>query len=276
MGGEDKLIWKLSRDGRFSVKSAYYHFTENLMENTHLKEPGEWRSIWRLHVPNRVRVLIWRTLRGCLPVRTNLQKKGIVCQSIYPLCELCLENEWHLFFGCTHNMQCWQESGLWHEMELYVRVSEDFRETAFHFLKTLPMKEKSLFGMLFWSLWKRRNEKVWEGILRPASHAVNHTRETLQDWDSMNKRRRDHIGSIVLSQSLCWFPPQSGRVKCNVDAALFQHQHQHSFGIGLCVRDERGCFLKAKTIYHLGLPSTQEAEAIGLLSAVSWLRELGM
>ncbi|KAJ1380616.1 putative ribonuclease H protein [Sesbania bispinosa] len=50
VGGEDELIWKLSRDGRFSVKSAYYHVTENLMDNTHLKQPEDWRFIWRLQV----------------------------------------------------------------------------------------------------------------------------------------------------------------------------------------------------------------------------------
>ncbi|KAJ1398284.1 cytochrome p450 [Sesbania bispinosa] len=65
-----------------------------------------------------------------------------------------------------------------------------------------------------------------------------------------NKRRGDFIGSSVLSQPLCWFPPQPGRVKCNVDATLFQHHN--SFGIGICVREEGGCFLKAKKQSTIG------------------------
>ncbi|KAJ1438735.1 Reverse transcriptase zinc-binding domain [Sesbania bispinosa] len=69
---EDEMIWKLSRDGKFSVKSAYFHVTENMIDNSHLKELGEWKTLWRLGVPNRVKLLIWRLLRGFLPVRISL------------------------------------------------------------------------------------------------------------------------------------------------------------------------------------------------------------
>ncbi|KAJ1411565.1 Reverse transcriptase zinc-binding domain [Sesbania bispinosa] len=98
---EDTLIWKLSRDGRFSVKSAYFHITETMTDNSHLRVQGDWKYLSRLKVPNCVKVFTWRTLRGCLPARANLQKKGVPCPATCPLCEDALENEWHLFFGCT-------------------------------------------------------------------------------------------------------------------------------------------------------------------------------
>lgn len=65
--------------------------------------------------------------------------------------------------------------------------------------------------------------------------------------------------------------PAEGTVKCNVDAALFD---DNRFGIGLCIRDYQGLFVKAKTVWFYGSPPPQEAEALGLLTAVKWLQEL--
>lgn len=88
---EDKLLWKHSKDGRFSVKSAYYFIMETLIGNTHLRVPGEWYNIWRLRVPQKVKLFLWRVIRGCLPTRMKLQGKGVLCPSTCPLCETNME-----------------------------------------------------------------------------------------------------------------------------------------------------------------------------------------
>ncbi|KAJ1419155.1 Reverse transcriptase zinc-binding domain [Sesbania bispinosa] len=173
---EDELIWKLSRDGKFSVKSAYYHVTECMIDNSHLKEPGEWKLLWRLGVPNKVKMLLWRLLRGCLPVRTNLQRRGVRCPATCPLSEAGLENEWHTFFGCSYSVQCCQESGFLHELEDAIMSSEGCKEIVFQLLRVLPLQDKRAFVMIFWSLWKRRNLKVWEGVMQSVRDTVVHAR----------------------------------------------------------------------------------------------------
>jgi hypothetical protein len=58
-------------------------------------------------------------------------------------------------------------------------------------------------------------------------------------------------------------------VKCNMDAEMFPQQH--GFGIGLCICNDKGEFLKSKTLHrnHVLLP--KEAEAMGLKEALLWL-----
>lgn len=63
-----------------------------------------------------------------------------------------------------------------------------------------------------------------------------------------------------------WSCPAVGSLKCNVDAALFDDGR---FGIGMCIRDVAGNFVKAKSSWFLGTPQSQEAEAIGLLVAAT-------
>ncbi|KAJ1436407.1 Ribonuclease H-like superfamily [Sesbania bispinosa] len=230
---EDSLIWKLSKDGRYSVKSAYYHITENMVDNSHYKVQGDWKTLWKLKVPNCVKLFLWRLLRGCLPTRMNLQRKGVSCPATCAFCESALENEWHVFFGCMNSIACWQKAGMWQLLEQPVSVSE-----------------------------------------AATSEVVTRAQEAFTDWNCVKSCGEVGITSVVTSHNFCWFPPQAGRVKCNVDAALFADQND--FGVGLCLRDDKGQYIKSKVLYHHGSPPPREAEALGLLDALSWLGELGM
>jgi ribonuclease HI len=48
------------------------------------------------------------------------------------------------------------------------------------------------------------------------------------------------------------------------------------YGIGICIRDEKGEFVKAKSPWKETCIPPQEAEAIGLYKALLWLRALGI
>lgn len=93
---EDQLIWKFSRNGCYTVKSAYYHAMEHLVDSSHLRMDCNWNSIWSLKVPHKLKILLWRIARRCLPTRCRLRHKGVPCQDLCPMCKV-PENEWHLF-----------------------------------------------------------------------------------------------------------------------------------------------------------------------------------
>ena len=63
-------------------------------------------------------------------------------------------------------------------------------------------------------------------------------------------------------------------MKCNVDPAMFEEQR--CFGIGMCIWNSRGHFIKAATCWHEGSSLPQEVEAIGLRDAISWLGRLDL
>jgi hypothetical protein len=78
---EDEQIWRHSIKGLYSVRSAYHHLIESVIDNNHLKVDGNWKRLWSLNVPNKVKIFLWRVLRGCLPVRGRLVQKGVPCSN---------------------------------------------------------------------------------------------------------------------------------------------------------------------------------------------------
>jgi ribonuclease HI len=67
-------------------------------------------------------------------------------------------------------------------------------------------------------------------------------------------------------QQPAWTKPQSGYIKCNVDAALFNNNTTMAYS--LCFRDSTGALLIGKSEYlHLSV-SVLEAESLGLLHSL--------
>ncbi|XP_045831441.1 uncharacterized protein LOC123922796 [Trifolium pratense] len=69
-----------------------------------------------------------------------------------------------------------------------------------------------------------------------------------------------------------WQKPHTGRYKCNIDASFSVRQNK--VGIGMCIRDDQGQFVLAKTEWMSPITNTDIGEALGLLSALKWVHDL--
>lgn len=85
----DRLIWHFDNKGIYTVKSGYYvaHMTENLEKHASssagMSNTGKllWNKVWKARVPPKVRVFMWRLLRGNLPTRAAIAKKIFIFET---------------------------------------------------------------------------------------------------------------------------------------------------------------------------------------------------
>ncbi|KAK9929717.1 hypothetical protein M0R45_026804 [Rubus argutus] len=93
------------QNGMYTVKSGYHaaRLTENL-ENQVSSSSGScssskslWNKIWRACIPPKVRVFIWRLLRGALPTRVALNKKFSIPEIQCAFCNAHAETDIHVF-----------------------------------------------------------------------------------------------------------------------------------------------------------------------------------
>jgi len=69
-----------------------------------------------------------------------------------------------------------------------------------------------------------------------------------------------------------WLTPVYGRFKCNMDAS-FSNQLNRT-GIGICIRDETGTFVLAKSIHISPMCLDAAGEALALFYALEWLSDM--
>lgn len=74
---EDYSYWAFSKNGRFMVRSAY-HFILSQVSTEPISYSGsltnDWKGIWGLSIPPKIRLFLWRACSDCLPVRAALVK----------------------------------------------------------------------------------------------------------------------------------------------------------------------------------------------------------
>ena len=84
------MIWKANASGSFTTGSAY----EILQESPEVNARSIWSKIWKIKVPERVRVFMWRAVHKRIPTKSWTQKwdgGGGLC----PMCHHCVEDVLH-------------------------------------------------------------------------------------------------------------------------------------------------------------------------------------
>ncbi|KAG2726382.1 hypothetical protein I3760_01G109400 [Carya illinoinensis] len=81
-GMDDCWVWSLEHNGMFSVKSCYRVIQDSL--GSPLPEASSrrrplllWKHLWKMKVPNKIKMFAWRACQNGLPVGTLLQHKPI-------------------------------------------------------------------------------------------------------------------------------------------------------------------------------------------------------
>jgi ribonuclease HI len=267
---DDERIWNSSRNGIYSVRSAYYLLTQVIIETDHLRVEGNWKKLWKLTVPHKVKLFLWRALRGCLPVRSRLIQRGVQCNNKCPHCEQTEENEWHCFFGCNTVQVVWQETEYGELLQSFIENAHGFVDMIFKLLDKIDSDKMAKITMILWTLWWRRNQKCWHDKVPTIVEVLRRAKDTHQSW-MYAQRQHKNAGSYSPAAATCnWSKPPKGKIKCNVDTACYTQEN--SYCVGVCSRDEHGRFMKAYTKHFNGTPSVAEAEAMGVKEALVWLR----
>ena len=92
----DKMVWILDPKGTFSVKSVIKANQDQVLEATDVC----WKSLWKLHIHERYKILVWRIATGILPTKVNLALKLGHGDMVCPFCQESDETIEHLFFHC--------------------------------------------------------------------------------------------------------------------------------------------------------------------------------
>lgn len=110
---EDRLIFKPTTNGRFSVKHAYKQLvvgTGSHISQTASSSDGRevWSMVWKKGtIQPRVRLFLWKILHDGLPLAGTLHRRIHSSDPICPVCGGGEESPNHLLFACAFARRCW-------------------------------------------------------------------------------------------------------------------------------------------------------------------------
>ena len=102
----DSIVWLHNKKAMFTVKSAY-KVAREVMRGGTVAESSRgcagkrvWAAIWKLRIPNKIKVFGWRACNEISPTKMNLTKQRIIEDATCPICMRLLETAIHVLWEC--------------------------------------------------------------------------------------------------------------------------------------------------------------------------------
>ncbi|KAK3212224.1 hypothetical protein Dsin_016930 [Dipteronia sinensis] len=235
---DDSMTWHYTADGEYTVRSGYSLGMCRMVADSNFGgssnsglENAEsfWKNLWRINVPKKIKLFLWKACNDWLPTRANLAMRWILVDSTYVLCYRSPETTKHAFWGCAKLKESIQNEDL------------------------------ALLGVLFWRIWFLWNQQIqnivgvsFKEVVRWATIYLAQFREATA-MDVVEQRR------MAAATVVRWEPPLEYLYKINTDAAIKVRDN--------CV-DCGGCgIVFAKDMWLL--PAVVELDVLGVVNLIN-------
>jgi len=94
----------------------------------------------------------------------------------------------------------------------------------------------------------------------------------VNSWKNAQVIRTQNHRQSADQDEMRWRKPCTGKYKCNVDVSFSQSLNK--VGLAMCIRDDEGRYVFAKIEWISLVLDVDMGEALGMLSALQWARDL--
>ena len=187
-GIPDRHIWRFSDSGEYSAKSAY----EILFQGAVYFGPAQ--RIWKSHAPPKCRFFMWLAAHNRCWTADRLARRGLPHPARCLLCDQEEENIQHLLVGCVFTRQFWfsllRRFGLSTLTPQPQDISFDdwWEKAEVSVAGELRKGLNSLIILGAWSVWRHRNDCVFNGTVPNVATAVILAMDEAQLWSLAGAR----------------------------------------------------------------------------------------
>ncbi|XVE52926.1 hypothetical protein DITRI_Ditri02bG0163800 [Diplodiscus trichospermus] len=113
LGLPDQLIWYYESNGFYYVRGAYrlFKMDKEYVDDDNLDlENQRWKKLWKVHVPNKIKVFLWKFKSGYIPVKAELRRRHISFDFVCFRCAKAPETIANALKGCDVTRGIWDHA----------------------------------------------------------------------------------------------------------------------------------------------------------------------
>jgi len=163
----DSITWLHNKNGKFTVKSAYRVAQQVLKVGRGAESSNGrygkqvWSALWKLKIPNKIKVFGWRACHDILLTRLYLTKRRIISDNMCPICCRCPESTIHVLWECAATQNVWASSVK--ILQKGCTGQNDLLHLLEYLLDPLSLEEVEVFLIHAWLIWNRHNSVIHGG-----------------------------------------------------------------------------------------------------------------
>lgn len=271
----DALFWLHSTEGVYSVKTGY-HLARELKKEMDVLGEGSvplgrcmvWGKLWKLHIPNKVRIFAWLACHDILPTRVKLARQRITEDDTCPLCKRAAETAIHAVWECSVAQDVW--AGCVRQLQKSVGGQLDVLQLVEELLKKLTTEELELFFVQAWLIWSQQNTIIHGGSMQDPTRLNMRAIEFLEEF----REAQQHLAvQTSIARDAQWSPLPENGYKLNFDAAIFEDLN--ATGFGAVIHNEKGEVLAALVARGPLVSDLEEAEVLACRKALEFAVDAG-
>lgn len=164
----DRLAWARTTNDKYSVKTGYQMWRAKNIGTGSVVQLNGWSKLWKLELPHKIKLFLWRFCRNNVPVKSRLSTKGVSLPLGCPMCNFDNENMAHVLFTCPFVVACWQCTGLRYDLSM-----EEYAPSwLLNEIQSVNSSQAVVITRVLWEVWFFRNKKVWENKVVTAAVAM--------------------------------------------------------------------------------------------------------
>ncbi|OIT27443.1 putative ribonuclease h protein, partial [Nicotiana attenuata] len=216
---EDTLVWALTSNGKFSQSSAY-SFIHNSAQSGPQGDSDQFKWLWKMQTPNKIKFFIWTLTHRRLPTRALLSSMGINCPTRCHYCNAEQEDIENIFFLCPNAAQFWNaiRSKSTSPPPSNPLNNSHLWQTVWQALKGEKFNEYLDWAIIIpfclWHIWLTRNNNVFNNKKDPIN--ASNTMVKASEYQLLKCNSNTRCTHQIM---LKWEPPQEGCFKLNTDGA---------------------------------------------------------
>ena len=272
----DKMYWLHHKTGAYTVRSGYHVARILSREKTGVGECSRpprgshlWAKLWKLHVPNKIKIFGWKVCQNILPTKDALFRRKITEDGGCEVCKGETESVLHMLWECRVAQDVW--AGCSGKLQKSVLGHWDVMQLFEDMMDRLPIEDMELFLVQGWVIWNQRNLILHGGQVQDPAKLNQRAKNLLEDF--RNAQDRLVIGTITDGGSATWKPPSGLVYKLNFDAAVAPSLR--TSGFGAIIRNEKGEVMAAYAGRGPSVTDSEEAEALACRKAMEFAVDTG-
>jgi hypothetical protein len=274
----DLLIWTGTKNGIFTVRSAYHLLrmqqSQPTASGSSSSHPGAqiWTGIWAAHVQPKVKLSVWRACKNILPTQTNLFDRRVISTYSCQWCEEEAETSDHVLWRCEFAQRVWQQTNI--SFPLGYATHLTFFDLIWCSLNDLQSPAIEVLFTTAWELWNARNALLFEETVTTVNDICQKAAGAALDFLESTAQLAPIANTQIMINEVKWRPPANDNFKLNV--GTHGSTDQHISGLAALIRDSQGLVTAALCSKILVRGNGLQKYAHAVLWAINFAYDIGI
>lgn len=195
------------------------------------QEENNWRKLWRVKVPPKLRTFAWRLARSSLPTGQERARRNMATTATCVICQAGTDSWRHALLDCNMAKSVWALRDDDTTIPLIADETTDAKLWLFGLSNSLGSELFVQVLVTLWAIWWARRKAIHEQEFQIPLSTHMFIQRYIEDLNMLATSKPAAAPFAGVNRLDRWIPPPVGTTKINADGAVSKSANKGAVGV---------------------------------------------